>query len=111
MKLFNTTPSRLKFRFNDRIAKIVYNVSNERGWSKKEELFKTLPKIWECELSIFIKLCDRISNGVNSRNGNSDKSKRMYKRYKEEYPIFRYALKSDNLYEEMWEELDDIFEF
>lgn len=33
----------------------------------------------------------------------------MYKRYKEEYPIFRYALKTEGLYDEMWNELDTIF--
>ena len=105
----DTTPKNLKYLFNDRIAQIVYRVSNERGWSKKEELFKTLPKIWECELSTYIKMCDRMANGTNSKNGKSDKSKRMFKRYTEEYPIFRYALKVTGVYDEMWVELDKIF--
>jgi len=105
----DTTPKNLKYLFNDRIAQIVYRVSNERGWSKKEELFKTLPKIWECELSTYVKMCDRMANGTNSKNGKSDKSKRMFKRYTEEYPIFRYALKVTGVYDEMWVELDKIF--
>lgn len=106
-----TTPFMLKNLFNDRIARIVFNVSNERGWTKKEQLFKTLPKIWTCKLSTFVKMCDRIANGKNSKEGKSDKSKRMYKRYLEEYPIFRYALKPENDYgfDVMWEELDDVF--
>jgi (p)ppGpp synthase/HD superfamily hydrolase len=107
----DTTPKSLKNMFNERVAEIVYRVSNERGWEKKEILFKTLPKIWQCELATFVKMCDRIANGTNSKNGDSDKSKRMYKRYLEEYPIFRYALKTEGLYEEMWEELDTIFNY
>lgn len=107
----DTTPKTLKHFFNERIAEIVYRVSNERGWEKKEILFKTLPKIWQCELATFVKMCDRIANGTNSKNGDSDKSKRMYKRYLEEYPIFRYALRTEGLYEEMWEELDTIFNY
>jgi (p)ppGpp synthase/HD superfamily hydrolase len=107
----DTTPKSLRNLFNDRIAQIVYRVSNERGWEEKEILFKTLPKIWQCELSTFIKLCDRMANGTNSKNGTSDKSKRMYKKYKGQYPIFRYALKVEGTYDEMWVELDEIFEF
>lgn len=106
-----TTPDLLKKMFNERVASIVLRVSNERGWDKKEILFKTLPKIWKCPLSKFVKLCDRIANGTNSKNGDSDKSKRMYKRYLEEYPIFRYALRVEDEYEEMWKELDQLFNY
>jgi len=107
----DTTPKTLKHLFNERIAQIVYRVSNERGWEKKEILFKTLPKIWQCDLATFVKMCDRIANGTNSKNGTSDKSKRMYKRYTEEYPIFRYALKTEGLYDIVWTELDDLFNY
>jgi (p)ppGpp synthase/HD superfamily hydrolase len=107
----DTTPNMLKRMFNERIASIVLRVSNERGWDKKEILFKTLPKIWQCPLAKFVKMCDRIANGTNSKNGDSDKSKRMYKRYLEEYPIFRYALKTEGEYGEMWKELDELFEY
>lgn len=107
----DTTPDVLKRLFNERVAEIVYRVSNERGLSKKEINFKTYPKIWQHDLATFVKLCDRIANGINSKNGDSDKSKRMYKRYTEEYPIFRYALKKDNLYNEMWVELDLLFNY
>lgn len=105
------TPSLLKNMFNERIGRIVLNVSNERGWDKKEILFKTLPKIWSCSLSKFVKLSDRIANGTNSKNGDTDKCKKSYKRYLEEYPIFRYALKEKGEYDEMWEELDGIFNY
>jgi len=107
----DTTPAMLKRMFNERVAGIVLRVSNERGWDKKEILFKTLPKIWACPFAKFVKMCDRIANGTNSKNGDSDKSKRMYKRYSEEYPIFRYALKTEGEYDEIWKELDQIFEY
>lgn len=107
----NSTPKYLKMKFNERIAEIVYRVSNERGFDDKEILFKTLPKIWKNDLAIFVKLCDRIANGSNSKKGADDKSKRMYKKYKGVYPIFRYGLKNPGQYVEIWEELDDIFEY
>ena len=33
-----------------------------------------------------------------------------FKKYKQQYPIFRYALKTDN-FGDMWKELDEIFEW
>jgi (p)ppGpp synthase/HD superfamily hydrolase len=107
----DATPKILKQKFNERVANIVHRVSNERGWDNREILFKTLPKIWQCELATFVKLCDRIANGKSSKEGFDDKSKRTYQRYISEYPIFRYALKTENLYDEMWKELDEIFDF
>ena len=100
----------IKNMFNEVVADIVMRVTNERGFDKKEVLFKTLPKIWQSELATFVKMCDRIANGHTSKNGDSEKSKRMYIRYCEEYPIFRYALKKEQ-YLDMWNELDEIFEY
>lgn len=107
----DTTPEMLKAMFNLRIAELVLRVSNERGWDKKEILFKTLPKIWQNKQATFLKMCDRIANGTNSRKGDSDRAKSLYKRYSCEYPIFRYALKVEGEFDEMWQELDGIFEF
>ncbi|MPM23246.1 hypothetical protein SDC9_69711 [bioreactor metagenome] len=107
----DTTPEMLKAMFNLRIAELVLRVSNERGWDKKEILFKTLPKIWQNKLATFLKLCDRIANGQTSKQGDSEKSKTVYHRYLMEYPIFRYALKTTGEYDEMWKELDLIFNF
>lgn len=107
----DTTPEMLKHIFNLRIAELVLRVSNERGWDKKEILFKTLPKIWQNRLAVFLKLSDRIANGTNSKQGQSEKSKKVYARYMKEYPIFRYALKEDGEYNEMWTELDKVFDY
>lgn len=87
---------------NKMVADLIFAVSNERGHDKKEILFKTLPKIWSDPYAIFIKLCDRI---VNTRNSKTGKPK-LYAEYQQIYPIFRYALKIQGMYEDMWEELD-----
>ena len=44
---------------------LILRVSNERGWTRKERNFKTYPKIWENDLAIFVKLCDRIATAIN----------------------------------------------
>jgi len=103
----DTSPRVLKEFFNDRIADIVFRVTNERGYDRKEKNFKTYPKIWVSDLAIFVKICDRISNTRNSKTCGH----RMYKVYTEEYPIFRYALKVRGLYNEMWDELDELYNY
>jgi len=96
---------------NERISRIIFNVSNERGLNRKEKNFKTYPKIWGCDFSIFVKLCDRIANTRNSKksfetNSNGDS---LFQMYKKEYPIFKYALKVRGLYPDMWKELDNLY--
>lgn len=103
----DTSPRKLVEIFNERIADIVFRVTNERGFDRKEKNFKTYPKIWVSDLAIFVKMCDRISNTKNSKSTGHG----MYKVYKEEYPIFRYALKVRGLYKEMWNELDKLSEY
>ena len=94
--------------FNKEIAWIVYRVTNELGWTRKEKNFKTYPKIWPCDKAIFVKLCDRIANTKYSRNGVSSNSDYHFKTYAKEYIIFRAALKKDGIYDEMWEYLDKL---
>ena len=101
-------------KFNSVIADTIFRVTNERGFDHIEVLFKTLPKIRQSHLAIYVKLCDRMANGFNSKNENTEKGKRMYKKYRIEYPIFRYALRNVDEngvveFEDMWKELDDIF--
>lgn len=104
-----TTPNKLKKEFNNRVAQIVLAVSNERGWDKKEIMFKTLPKIWQNRLAKFVKLCDRIANTSTSKSGYDSKSKSLFERYSTEYPVFKYALKVRGEFEDMWSELDTLY--
>ena len=96
---------------NERVARIIFNVSNERGLDRKEKNFKTYPKIWGDDLSIFVKLCDRIANTRNSKDSCDTNSKgdSLFQMYKKEYPIFKYALKVRGLYPDMWKELDNLY--
>ncbi len=90
--------------FSYELADIIYRVSNERARDGKEKLFKTLPKIWRNEYAIFLKLADRIANTQNSKNSGH----RVYEKYKREYYIFKYALKIEDMYVDMWGELDSL---
>lgn len=96
---------------NLRVSRIIFNVTNERGLDRKEKNFKTYPKIWNSDLSIFVKLCDRIANTRNSKRTNDKKSngESLFVMYKKEYSIFKYALKVRGLYPKMWEELDELY--
>jgi len=107
----DTTQKDLVRIFNEIVADIIFRVTDERGFDKKEMLFKTLPKIWKSHLAKYVKLCDRMANGRNSKTENTEKGDRMFKRYKETYPVFRYALKTENQFDEMWNELDEIFDW
>lgn len=91
--------------FNYEVADIIYRVSNERARDDKEKLFKTLPKIWRNDLAIFLKLSDRIANTTNSKNTGY----KTYDTYKNEYPVFKYALKNENQYCDMWNELEKLY--
>lgn len=96
---------------NERVGRIIFNVSNERGFDRKEKNFKTYPKIWGDDLSIYVKLCDRIANTRNSKKSgdSTENGDSLFKMYKREYPIFKYALKVRGLYPDMWKELDNLY--
>lgn len=102
----DTSPNDIAKLFGNEIADIVFRVSNERGFTRKERNFKTYPKIWVNDLAIFVKLADRIANTRNSKNTEH----RMYNTYKDEYPTFKYALNERGLYPDMWKELDELYD-
>ena len=90
-------------------AAIVENVSNEDGKNRKEKLTKTLPKIASTYESIFLKLCDRLANITYSLEEKKKTiTSNMCNVYIKEYPIFRYYLKMNSWFDEMWDELDAI---
>lgn len=107
----DTSPSDLAKIYGLEITDIIFRVTNERAFDRKSRNFKTYPKIWENDLAIYIKLADRLANTFNSKNSSDEIGKRMYKVYRKEYPIFRYALKVRNLYPDMWRDLDELNEY
>ncbi len=93
--------------FGKEEADIIFGVTDETGKNRKERLFRTLPKIGLDIRFKILKMADRYANGWNSReNGH-----RMYEVYRQEYPIFRYYLKSHNSLVTLWDMLDDLYKF
>lgn len=52
----------VKTQFSEKIAEIVYAVTDELGRNRKERKQKTYPKIATNEDALCVKLCDRIAN-------------------------------------------------
>ncbi|MFM9449568.1 hypothetical protein ACKI1Y_44750, partial [Streptomyces acidiscabies] len=52
----------VKSEFGELVADFVYRVTNELGRNRVERADKTYPKIAECAIATWVKLCDRISN-------------------------------------------------
>lgn len=91
----------------DRAARVVMNVTNEIGDDRMERSLKTYPKIMRDALAIYVKCCDRYANTQFSKDSGSG----MYEKYRKEYVMFRYVLKKDGMYPELWEALDKLNEY
>ncbi len=79
--------SDLKDRFGERVAEMVYAVTNERGRNRKERNEKTYPKIRGVYDATCLKLADRIAN-VEYGLANGGK----FEMYATEFPAFAGAL-------------------
>lgn len=99
----------LRTVFGDRVADIVWAVSDGEGASRRERKAIAYKKIQSLgDDAIAIKLADRIANVSNSRAHNS----RIYSMYKREQDSFRSALFMDGSRSEviqMWNHLDSLF--
>jgi len=93
----DTSYNDIKEKFGERVAEIVYCVTDELGRNRKERKAKTLPKIAGNMDAIIIKLADRIANL------RKPKMKNMYVK---EYKEFKDALYIFGHADEMWAELD-----
>jgi len=74
--------------FGEKIADVVYDVTNEMGRNRKEKFLKTYPKIKANRDALIVKLADRIAN-IKFSKGTSSSHAEMYKK---EWPEFREAL-------------------
>lgn len=95
----NLTYQKIKRKFGEEIAEIVYCVTDENGRTRKEKKKKTLPKTAGNRDAIIVKLADRIAN---CRGGKKNDM------YVEEYQEFQEFLRFDGHATELWEELDKI---
>jgi len=93
-------------KFGVSVADITYNLSNNKGKTRAERANNEYYLyISFCRYSTFVKICDRLANATHSKNSGS----RMFEVYKKENKNFRNNLYTSEL-QEMWDELDTIFE-
>jgi guanosine-3',5'-bis(diphosphate) 3'-pyrophosphohydrolase len=88
--------------FGDRVADLVYRVTNEQGKNRKERHVKTYPKIAASEDATTLKLADRIANVEKSMQD----SYKLYGMYRKEYTDFRNTLYKEGIHAAMWQYLD-----
>lgn len=99
-----TSYSDIKKIFGVEVAEIVYCVTDEMGRNRKEKKTKTYPKIRSNELSVVLKVADRIANAEFSAKDQSP----QLEMYCKEYPEFEYHLRIHNHIEPMWDHLHQI---
>lgn len=90
------------------IAEMVRAVTNNgRGRDRDERMPDYIyEEILNIFFSVFVKLCDRLANvNYGLVTGGSMPSK-----YKKENPHFKLKLYTPGLYEDMWNELENLFE-
>ena len=78
--------SDIRKEFGERVAEIVYAVTNERGRNRKERHEKTYPKILADEDAITLKIADRIAN--------IEHGGRLVGMYRKEWPEFSKIFES-----------------
>ena len=101
--------------FNQRVADLVYAVTNEPGANRKERHGKTYPKIRDTEGAITVKLADRIANleQTVSHDRFGRPPSKLFSMYSKEWDDFQKELrgrcKGEGPTEKlMWEYIDEI---
>lgn len=99
------TYNQVKNALGFKVAEYAYACQNEKGRTRED---KANPEYYLgirlFEHATFVKICDRLANGMFSKNSGSS----MYKKYKKEYVHFKNEL-YDGRFVPMWNELDEIF--
>lgn len=94
----------LKKSFGEKIAEIVFCVTDEIGRNRDERKEKTYPKIRSNTDAIIIKLADRIANIESS----IERGNKMLDKYRKEHKKFKEHLYVENHAEAMWEYLEKL---
>lgn len=103
----NMSATLLENIFSKEIADIVFCVTNEIGFNRKERNLKTYEKLRKNPKAVIVKLADRISNVRYSKKLNNSGYFQMYER---EYQNFKYYLNDEVSNKAMWDCLDSLFE-
>jgi (p)ppGpp synthase/HD superfamily hydrolase len=92
---------------NERVAEIVYALTNEKGRNRAERgSSKYYQGIRKTKYATFVKLCDRIANVKHSIASGS----KMTKMYREEQVKFQEQLDRGESYSDMWRLLNQLLE-
>lgn len=97
--------------FGKGVAALVYAVTNEIGQNRKERSQKTYLKLSGNGRATMLKVADRIANVENALE---KENLRFFEMYKEEYGVFRYALRPALLTPDanrMWDHLDTLMKW
>lgn len=86
--------------YGNRVAQIVWDVTDEPGVNRAERKKNTLPKTAQNPDAALIKLADRLAN-VTASQGDE----RRLSMYRTEHPEFQSALQSAAPYKDMWSAL------
>lgn len=86
--------------FGERVAELVWAVSNEPGENRKIRHALTYPKVLKTPDAVFLKLCDRIAN--------VEAGGKLVQMYRDEYDTFKRSLHTPGLYEALWARLDEL---
>lgn len=97
-------PALIEEFFGKEILEIVFAVTNEIGFNRKERSLKTYEKITKNPKATIVKLADRIANITFAKNNNNSGFFQMYAR---EHESFKHYLKTE-ANSEMWEHLEKL---
>jgi len=101
----DVTRRQIARRFGERVAEIVWAVTNEDGADPRERRESAYPKIAADPEAITVKLADRIANTEAARSNDPGR----YRMYDQEYGGFRQALCPAGGDPAMWEHLDALY--
>lgn len=98
------TKEEIRAEFGDRVAELVWCVTNEPGKNRRERHLKTYPKIKANPEALLLKLADRIANIEACYETNSN----LIGMYRKEAVSFEKALRVEDQYDEMWEHISEL---
>jgi (p)ppGpp synthase/HD superfamily hydrolase len=104
------TLEEVKAQFGKLVADAVAILTDELGENRKERKSKTYAKmanvIGETEIALVVKAADRLAN---MRACVADKNQDLLAVYKSEHPVFRESVFRSDACNEIWSELEKIF--
>lgn len=95
----------VRAEFGDRVADLVWAVTNEAGVNRAARHVRTYQKLKEMQEAVTLKLADRIANVTHSVETKNDGKMKMYAK---EWTGFFETLYTPGVNEKMWTDLHDL---